>query len=187
MFTGSKHPQFNSGKQVPESKLLLGELSATTFHVGCYTVRSSVRIYKVSEPSYIPDDEVPATQEEVERVRKDTNGGETLLLGFHSWWNDLRVTHEISARHSSWGKDEFTYICRAAQARNLSWSESISSICAAKEHPLLPDNRASLFVCNSYMGSSFGAETWYQLPPSGRIKQMHLHDLAENNDEARFE
>ena len=149
VFTGSKHPKFSSGKELPVSKLLPGELSASTFHIGCYTVRSSVRLYKVSEPGYSPDNEIPASPEDVERVRKDTNGEASLAFGFYSWHNDLRITHEISARHSSWEKDEFIYICRATQARNFSWSESISSICSAKKDIFVPDHKASLFICNS--------------------------------------
>ena len=40
------------GKKVLEGELLPGELSAVTFSVGCYTVRSAQRVYRVYGPIY---------------------------------------------------------------------------------------------------------------------------------------
>jgi len=185
VFLGAHHSEH--GTPVPTSKLLPGELSAVTFRVGCYIVRSARRVYNIHEPGYSPDLETPASIEDVELVRKDTCGGNLVGMGFCSWRDRLRITHEISARHKFWEEDDFTYICRAAEARNASWYENISGICVAKKNILVPDSRASLFVCNSWTGSSFGSETWYKLSSYGKIKELHLHDLASGNDEKRFE
>lgn len=198
VFTG--HWNTRHGKEVPESELLLGELSATIHQVGCYTVRNAVRVYKVSDPGYCPELEVPATPEEMEMVRKEfdkmkemqdadrkmgTSSAHPWLL--QNWRDKLRVTHEISARHKADTKGSFTYITRAAQARNFQWSESISHICTAKDHLLIADKHASLFVCNTYIGDSFSSETWYRLSPTGGITTLQLHPYDSKQEKARFQ
>lgn len=55
---------------VPEEELLPGEISAFTFQVGCYTVRSAYRFYE----SYKQDGnyfEKPAGKDDVGMARKD--------------------------------------------------------------------------------------------------------------------
>lgn len=199
VFTGAWDP--GAGKKVPESELLLGELSAGIYQVGCYTVRSAVRVYKIREGGYIPELEVPALPEEMEMVKKefdelkemqDDTGKMglpflTFFWPFKEWSEKLRITHEISARHKSDTKGSFTYITRAAQAVSFRWSESIRHICTAKENLLTDDKDASLFVCNSYMGDSFGADTWYKLSPTGGITKLQLHPFDSKQDKAEFQ
>lgn len=184
VFTDS--PLMRRKKEVPKSKLLPGELSAVTFHVGCYKVRSAVRVYNVDEPGYSPHTETPASREDVEMIRKETEDGERLGIGFQSWRDRLRITNEISAKHSSDHNGEYTYLCRAAEARNYSWCERITAICSAKKNALTPDSKADLFVCNAYMGDSHGAESWYKLNPSGKIECLYLHDYNQEQDKERF-
>lgn len=192
-FTGFWHPEH--GKQVSESELLPGELSAVTFKVGRYTVRSAQRVYQIHEPGYIPEMETPASSEDVELVRKNivpVNAGPqvsfamTTGIGFQPWRDKLRVTHEISARHQDNPSGTFTMICRAAEARNYTWTEHIGTICAAKEHIAVPDKRASLFVCSTYVGDSFSVDTWYKLDPTGKITTLSLHPYDSDIDKARF-
>lgn len=193
VFTGTLRP--DHGKKVDESDLLPGELNAEIFFVGCYTVRSAQRIYQVCEPGYSPEQEIPAAPEDVELVRKDiapVNVDPRLDftmstgIGFQSWRNRLRVTHEISARYQDNPSGSFTMICRAAESRNLRWSEHIGPICAAKEHIMVPDKQASLFVCSTYVGDSFSADTWYKLDPAGEITTLSLHPYDSESDKARF-
>lgn len=174
----------NAVKEVPMHQLLPGELSAVIFKVGCYTVRSAQRVYNVYEPGYSPEMETPASAEDVKLVRKDTQNG--MGFGWFSWSNRLRVTHEISARHKSDLSGKFTYICRAAESRNHMWYETIEEICSAKKNLLDSDSKASLFIHHRYCGDSFGATTWYKLDPDGKIETLYLHDLNENQDDARF-
>lgn len=193
-FTNSLH--LEHGEKVDETDLLPGESSAEIFHVGCYTVRSAQRVYQVSEPGYTPEKEIPADPEDVELVRKDKSPVSTdpqlsvsatvTGIEFQSWRNRLRVTHEISARHQDNSNGSFTMICRAAEARNFSWSECIGPIMTAKEHIAVPDKHASLFVCNTYVGSSFSADTWYKLDPTGEITTLRLHPYDSQRDKARF-
>ena len=192
-FTGSLHP--GHGKKVDEADLLPGQLSAEIFHVGCYTVRSAQRIYQVCEPGYSPEQEIPATLEDVELVRKDIAPisavprlGFTMTtgIGLQPWRNRFRVTHEISARHQDNPSGLFTMICRAAESINSRWSEHIGPICAAKEHIVIPNRKASLFVCSTYVGGSFSADTWYKLDPAGEITTLSLHPYDSESDKARF-
>lgn len=193
VFTGSLHP--GHGRKVDEADLLPGELSAEVFRVGCHTVRSALRVYQVSEPGYSPEQEIPAGPEDVALVRKDIlpenlphRLGVTMTagIGFRPWQNRLRVTHEISARHRGDSSDAFTVICRTAQSRNHTWSEHIGPVYAAKEHLLIPDKQASLFVCSTYVGDSFSTDTWYKFDPDGRITTLSLHPYDSDIGNARF-
>lgn len=193
VFTGSLRP--DHGKKVNGADLLPGELNAEVFRVGCYTVRSAQRIYQICEPGYSPEEEVPASPEDMELVRKDIvpvnvdpllNVTMSTGVGFQSLRNRLRVTHEISARHQDNPSGAFTMICRAAESRNSTWSEHIGPVMTAKEHIAIPDKHASLFVCNTYVGDSFSVETWYKLDSAGEITPLSLHPYDSDADKARF-
>lgn len=201
VFTGYLHP--GKEKRVSQADLLPGELVAFTFQVGCYTVRGAYRVFKICEPSYVPELETPADQADVELVKKDVfknvikpkdmdahlmmEFGIPISCGFTEWRNRLRVTLEISARHNNSSNGDFICICRAAEARNLQWCEKIEGICAAKEHPFVSDEKASLFVCNTYMGNAFSFETWHKLDPHGTIKTLRLHPFDSEQEKARFQ
>lgn len=198
VITDSWNPK--EGKKVPESELLPGELSARTYQVGCYTVRSATRVYKINEPSYCPEREIPADQAELDLIKRDafvpkythdtlTEGVAvaSTTTGLPSWQDKLRITHEISAQYTTSSNGDFTYICRAAQSRNYTWSESIKDICAAKEMQTTSDKDASLFVCSSYVGDSFSSDTWYKLDPDGIITTLRLHPYDSEREKARFQ
>lgn len=97
VFTDALHIELwkwdEGGTKVPEGELLPGELSATTFSVGCYTVRSAQRVYRVYGPIYAPEKETPASWEETELVRKDIRPIGTTGALFPAWCDELRVTH----------------------------------------------------------------------------------------------
>lgn len=183
--------------ELSEGELLPGEMAAVIFNVGCYTVRSAERVYRVCEPGYSPDLELPASQEEMEPLRKNSDlyneykidrnqlSG-SVCIGDFVIENKLRVTHEISARHISNPNPEFTYICRAAHARNYSWCEGIGTICTAKEHDLIPDEYASLIVHKEWSGSSYSSDTWYKLEPTGKITTLRSGSYGIMSDDARF-
>lgn len=175
---------------VPEERLLQGELSAVIFQVGCYAVRSAQRVYKIYEPGYTPEMEVPVENEEIERVRKDVRilgGRAAFFTSFSSLQNEFRITNEISARHNSAPCTDFTYICRAASGRHASWFESIGNIYTAKENVHIPDEYASLLLCFHWSGSSFSTKTWYKFEPTGRITVLRTGAYGIMPDEAKFE
>lgn len=163
---------------VEKEDLLPGELSAVTFKIGNYTVRSAQRVYKILDAGYDPENEPPADEADLVRVKAEID---RIVPSFQ---DEFRFVHEISARYENGVNDQFTFICRAAEARNCYWSESIEAICTVKENT--PDNDASLLVLNTYMGDSFSVDTWYKFDPEGKITTLKLHPYDENIDEARF-
>lgn len=170
-------------QEVTEAELLPGELSAVTFQVGCYTVRSASRVYRVHKPGYSPELEAPASREEV-AFFKNVSPVHVGAPAFNG--RLLRITNEISARHNANPNNAFTDVCRAAKSTSYKWSEQIGAICSAKEHDLIPDEYASLFVCNTYMGDSFSSSTWYKLDPTGKITKLELHPFDSDIHNARF-
>lgn len=173
--------------KVPEEELLSGEITAVTFQVGCYTVRSAQRVYKVDEPGYSPESEQPASKAEVDIVRKDLVWDRGLntyvsVRPISSWSDKLRITHEISARHNSNPAGAYTYICRATQARSLYWSEYIGDIYAVKENDAVPDECASLLVYFVWTGDSHGVDTWYRFDPDGKIEIFKYDSLFDRGD-----
>ena len=176
--------------KVTEEDLLPGEIEAVTFQVGCYTVRSALRVYTIQDPDwYLAEVGEPAEKEEVEIVRKDLLLGErdgrvTVAKGniFASWgniyaytgfipsWRDkLRITHEISAKRNSKRDKPFTYICRAADPINGKWFEYIGDIYAVKEMDIVPDESASLLIYFVFSSDFYGVDTWYRFDPDGGI------------------
>ena len=159
-------------RELTEEELLPGELSAVTFRVGCYIVRKALRVYNIHGPVYSPKLETPAKETDVALVRKDLNldTGRIARLGLYPSWKDrLRVTREISARHCDSPSSSFTYICRAAEARDLRWCEIIGPIYTAKASASIPDEYASLLVCLTFVGSSHTDDTWYKFDPTGKL------------------
>lgn len=187
--------------KVPEEELLPGEIEAVTFQVGCYTVRSALRIYTISDSEwYLAEVGEPADKEDVRLVRKNLLLGEggrkdTEAKGniFASWgniytytgyipsWRDnLRFTHEISARHHSTQDKSYTYICRAADPINGKWFEYIGDIYAVKERDTVPDESASLLIYFVFTSDFYGVDTWYKLDPDGKITRFIDHPFSQN-------
>ena len=179
-----KNPQISPFKEVPSAMLLPGELSAVTFRVGCYIVRSARRVYNVYEPGYIPEKETPASPEDVELVRQENR--DFLRIGSPSWSERLRITHEISARHLADPDEKFVYICRAAEARNYSWFETMDSIWIAKRRKIESRKKACLFVKMIFENRSFTVSYWYMMEPDGSISTLVRHPYDSNAEEARF-
>ncbi len=176
--------------KIPEENLLLGEIKAAIFQVGCYIVRSALRVYTIHDSNwYLSELDKPAVREDVEMVRKDLAWGKGdekgigvkdstfsvwrnngIYAGYIPSWRDkLRITHEISARHNSTPDKSFTYICRATNDINGKWYEYIGDIYAVKEKDIVPDECASLLVYFVCIGDSHGGDTWYRFDPDGKI------------------
>ena len=182
------------GQAVDQEALEQGELGAAIFTVGCYMVRNSIRYYRVHEPGYSPELEFPATDEEMEPIKKEMSerfsfgsglGGtrQDCSYTFAGGWEDtLRCTTEISVRHFDSSDGKYTYLCRASSAGNYSWAEEIQCVFVARESGSISNQNASLFVCNEYVGSSFSSQTWYKFDRMGRIEPLELHDMDPDKD-----
>ncbi|HWR08947.1 YcjF family protein [Sporomusa sp.] len=178
--------------QLEPDELLPGELTAVTFTVGCYIVRSALRVYKACDNLGL---EIPADKEELDCVQADLRGGSGLFSPFSPPWHDrLRVTSEISAKHSSdpYGifTNGFKYICRGGHnVENELWSHSIGSICTLKKNILLSDNAADLLILHTNHYFTATSSTWYSLNPQGVLTNAEAQpeiDFVLIND-ARFE
>ena len=164
-------------RELTEEELLPGELSAVTFRVGCYIVRKALRVYNIHGPVYSPELETPAKETDVALVKKDLKLDNGRIAGrvlCSSWEDRLRVTREISARHCDSPSSSFTYICRAAEARDHRWCEIIGPIYTAKASVSIPDEYASLLVCLTFVGSSHTDDTWYRFDPTGKLTTNSL-------------
>ena len=197
VFTGT-WAEATEERELDGEELQAGEAAAVIFQVGCCTVRSAQRIYKVCDSGYYdPEAGSPADKTDVDLVRKDMDcenawakaaeSSICVTTSIGSWKDRLRVTNEISAKHSSDPDKVFRYICRAARSGNHTWSEDIEFICTVKEHALIPDEYASLLICRHYEGSSFGSDTWYKLDPTGKITKLEPGAYGIIPDDARFE
>lgn len=186
IFTDAWYPGIGEQK-VPERGLLMGELSAVTFRVGCYIVRSAQRVYKIHGSGCRSEVEVPADEEEIEIVRKDMEcrNDATIDLEITSWNDKFCLTHEISAKHISVSDNTFTYICHAICARNSCWYEYIGDIYAVKEYGQVSDRDASLLVYMCYVGSPSNVDAWYKMEPSGKVTVFKegIHCIMTGNVE----
>lgn len=91
--------------QVSDEELLPGEIEAVTFQVGCYTVRSALRVYTIQDSDwYLAEVREPADKDDVEMVRKD------LALGK----GDEKADGKKRSIFASWG--EFICFCRSYSA-----------------------------------------------------------------------
>lgn len=168
--------------QLEQDELLPGELTAVTFTVGCYTVRSALRVYKACDSSRL---QIPADKEELDCVQADLRGGIGLFSSPSGppWQDRLRVTSEISAKHSSDPDGAFTngfkYICRGGHdLENRLWSHSIGSICTLKKSFLLSDNAADLLILQANHYFTARSSTWYSLSPQGVLKIGQQFDTS---------
>ena len=188
---------FNRHEQeLAANELLSGELSAVIFEVGCYTVRSALRIYKLAYDADCDGElEVPADKEEVELVKEDgydkkfhetfSSGlclGTVDAMSFASWKDELRIYHELSAKHIENPDNEYIHICRIAQSADPEWCEYIGDIYTAKENDSIPDTDASLLVYSHYESSALGVDTWHKLDPDGSVTEnrVNLFDSEQN-------
>lgn len=94
-------------QELVETELLQGEMSAISFRVGCYIVRSAQRVYSVHKSDDSLELEIPGSQAEVEYIKNLSVAfaGIPPLNG-----TLLRITNEISAKHNAARNNLFTFV-----------------------------------------------------------------------------
>jgi hypothetical protein len=175
-------------QEIGDDDLLPGEISAITFEIGGYIVRSAKRVYKVLD-DYT---EVPAKGDDLLLAKERENN----MLGFFGMQDrNTKTKNEISAKlvfdkHGVFA-DGFKIICQASRAQSFAWTEDIVYICAILTPPSFSLDDELLFVKNLYVGSSYSSETWYKLNPKGTIKSygqgaygLEFHEKNWNDAEA---
>ena len=159
--------------KVEEENLLEGELSAFTFKIGNYFIRSSMRLYQdTDENAYYK--RIPATQEQIAAYGKPR--GYVMLADREG----VREVHEILAKYQSVGDsttEEWNFVCLATEARMCQWSESVDFISTVKRDISESDEREALFVQKTYCGDSFSVLYWYKMTSDGTVTEYWEHQL----------
>lgn len=160
------------GKMLIETELRRNELSATTFQVGCYIVRSSLCVYErdVLSHSGLLHKHIHsvAKASDVDYVKQELLTKKLALTDPNEFWmKNLYIFHEISAKHSSRSADApFKTICRA----ECGSSESVETICTAKANRFVDDENAVLFIQYARGGKQvwirFDGLSIYNEPPA---------------------
>ena len=172
-------------RQLEESELLPGELSAVTFTLGCYTIRSAQRVYKELKDY----SEAPADGEDIAYLK------ELKASPLTGRWIDnyernekFYINQEIMAKHNSDPKDvfegNFKYVCCATE--KYRFPQTINFICTLKESASSSDEHASLFVFIEHICDSFRTEDWYKLTPNGVIRKYGTHSYNPASFEASW-
>jgi len=170
-----------------DDELLPGELSAVTFRIGCYTVRSAERVYHRERDG---EDMAPVNNKEDLVYVKGLNASNSIRLFDPELKKKYYFTQEIMARHNSDPEGafagDFKYVCRSLGQFGFVASEDIAFICTLKEGTSLSDEHASLFVFIRYMGDSFSSESWYRLTPKGVVLHYSIHPYNSESFEASW-
>ena len=173
-------------RELEENELLDGEISAFTFQIGNYLIRSAQRLYiDTAETHYTK--RIPVEQHVVVEYREDCTVADSIMGRYE---NDVRQVHEISAKHIKDGVDpsseEWRFICLATHAKSWTWEESIDFISTVKNDASVPDEQAELFVLDTYMGSSFSVAYWHRLKPDGTITEYKEHPYNQDSFDASW-
>jgi len=167
-------------RELDESELLAGELSATTFTVGRYTVRIAMRVFKVPEYNEAlteNDYRIPADKKDLESAKNLSyvRSMPKKIIKAMNWSSyrefemerqKLNIVHEVKARYNAESddtfKNKFKYVCE------VDHRDSISLICTAKEKSL-SDDYASLFTIKHISGAWGSSEYLYLLDTHGAL------------------
>jgi len=166
-------------RELDESELLAGELSATNFTVGCYTVRTAFRVFKIPEYNEAlteNDYRIPADKEDleyakkldyVESMPKKIKNAMRMMKPYRIFGLDkkrLHIVHEIKAKYNTDSddifKNKFKYIC------DVDYQDRILMIYTAREKSL-SDEYASLFIIKKVDHAWGGWNVMYQLDTNG--------------------
>lgn len=169
--------------ELDDSDLLEGELSACTFRVGCYAIRSAQRLYK-DEGELHYTERIPVEKDAAAAYMKKRKS----MLAFIPTNDDVRLVHEICIKHNVLdiqAAQDWKYICLAATS--MSWSESIDFIGTVKSNATIPDEQADLFILKKYTGDSFSVAHWYKFNPDGAVTEYQEHPYDPDSFETSWE
>lgn len=182
-------------QELEEEELFEGEISASVFTIGCYTVRIAECLYMDGNDANYKQ-RIPAGQDIITRYRtrhieeaRTGAAGYILTKGSMDmlWKNGVHKVTEVAARYCS-GSNELVEhwqnICMVAEMAGGIGSESIDYICTVKRCHEVSDGHAVLFVLSRYLGDAHTCERWYKFTPDGRVESYCLdgYDLQNDTD-----
>lgn len=185
----------DNGQELAQEELFEGEVSAVVIQVGCYTVRSAERFYKIQDPENPSGLRIPADEKDFELIWKDIEFSKTMNVDAQEKRNWLRGwlrglgypeslggklfgVREISARHNSSPDGSFSYIFSVARPQPITGCEYVDIIFTAKKNDHIPDEYASLFIgTRIWVGTGSNSGMWYQFEPTGKITRFNPMDM----------
>ena len=182
----TKWTEAQGEQELEEEELFEGEISASIFTIGCYTVRYAECLYADDSyggaHGYHYHERVPAGKDIIAEYR-DVKRNRKLDPWMLFRKKGVRIVEEVSVlRRSGNGADTDCWqnICLAAQG--FTWSERIGYICTVKKGDTVPDRQAALFVCHVFVGSSYTKERWHKITPDGKAEIYCIGDAYGGDD-----
>ena len=198
------------GRVLENSELREGELSASIYQVGCYSVRIADRIYRNSDSELTLNDEIklegksvkqggatiaqsadippmksrysrPATKEELEEYRNATKNPYKVIINPP---RDYQKVKELSAAYMD---GEYKNICQVMYSKYGQYSDRLTFMGTVKLNKSVTDSQVSLFVGSNYVGDSFGIKTFYAFSPDGYVRYYQIHDMNPDSWEAKWD
>ncbi len=210
------NPQ-NPGRMLEEHELWEGELAAVTYTVGCYCVRSAIRVYREKKYHYTVDEYRKRIDAAWDELEAKENGepflaplAESFRLHFYrrATQEELarvrdqilhgmmgvrsidgyRTVNEVSAAYVSDGvPGDYRHICYTQFPEGGGFTDTITFIGTVKINKPISDDRADLFVGTCYTGSSYSIETWYAFSADGRISEFCIHGMDPDSRDAKWD
>ena len=172
-------------RELEEEELMEGEVSASVFKVGCYTVRMAYCLYVDDRGRNLPyTEKVPAEKEKLIAYRKEEKriGQESeedgfTIAGLCPIGKMVRMVTEVAAMYGSESgaaMDSWQNICMAAPDHE--GSGSIEYICTVKKDDKTPDGQAVLFILKLPERNPDSVGIWYKFTPDGKVEQYRGDD-----------
>ncbi|MCM1328146.1 MAG: hypothetical protein NC253_01780 [Ruminococcus sp.] len=167
-------------RELDEAELWEGEVGATEFTVGAYTVRSSERLYIDDNDEIYYHMRKPASPEKVEEYKK-MKRKMGLILRFP---DDVRRVYEVSAKLTSDTDGKFDFVCLATETPSGYWTETLYYIASVKASD--EAEKEDLFVYKEYMGSERSVEHWYRYS-GGEVSKYSIDPYDPDSYEEKWE
>lgn len=180
-------------RELEEEELMEGEVSASVFTVGCYTVRMAYCLYvDDSDREMKYTERIPAGQDKIiayrngeRRIGQELEEDEVVITGLCPIGKNVRMVTEVSARYNPSSEPpvySWRNICMAAPGHG--GSESIDYICTVKQNDMVPDGQAALFVLNNYGDGFRSVDCWYKFTPDGMVEQYSTNGCGKTDTTA---
>ena len=162
-------------RELEKTELSNGEMSGCVFTIGCYTIRSTLCLYR-DDGAVNYYQKVPAGPNDIAAYlkRKSEQQGMAFSL-FGQAGEGLREVQVISAKHRD--ATDWQEVCMATAAVGSFWYEDILFFCTVKYDASASDCQEMLFVLKRYFGDSFGVSYWYKLLSDGTVTEYSEHQL----------
>lgn len=190
-----------SAHTLGENELKEGELSASIYKVGCYTVRIAERVYREEdfEPSFNTSED-----KEIRLEGKTIKQGEAIkadsadIPPLKSKYNRPAAKDELEEYRNAvknpckamvnpplkyqkvqevtaaYMDGEFKNVCQTMYAKHGMYTDTLTFMGMIKRNKSVPDSDASLLIGREYVGNSFSIEYYYIFSLDGYIRYFDV-------------